>query len=175
MYKRQPIELKLVSNSIESAQRKVESRNFAIRKNVLQFDDVINRQRELIYKQRDMVLDGEDLQKNIQSMMRFYVDTYVASAFGEQPKLADKQHFFEMMTHFEPIFFPAGTWLLSDEELAALTREQAEEKILSLMQRAYAKREEQFTSPVMREIERVVTLRVVDDCLLYTSPSPRDS
>ena len=96
-------------------------------------------------------------------MMRFYVDTYVASAFGEQPKLADKQHFFEMMTHFEPIFFPTGTWLLSDEELAALTREQAEEKILSLMQRAYAKREEQFTSPVMREIERVVTLRVVDE------------
>mgnify|MGYP000827067456 CR=1 FL=1 len=94
---------------------------------------------------------------------RFYVDTYVASAFGEQPKLADKQHFFEMMTHFEPIFFPTGTWLLSDEELAALTREQAEEKILSLMQRAYAKREEQFTSPVMREIERVVTLRVVDE------------
>lgn len=58
-----PIELKLVSNSIESAQRKVESRNFAIRKNVLQFDDVINRQRELIYKQRDMVLDGEDLKR----------------------------------------------------------------------------------------------------------------
>ena len=113
--------------------------------------------------QRRQVLDGEDLRKNIQSMMRFYVDTYVASAFGEQPKLADKQHFFEMMTHFEPIFFPTGTWLLSDEELAALTREQAEEKILSLMQRAYAKREEQFTSPVMREIERVVTLRVVDE------------
>ena len=157
-----PIDAKILSGAIENAQKTVEGRNFQSRKNVLEYDDVMNVQRKIIYEQRRQVLDGEDLQKNIQSMMRFYVDTYVASAFGEQPKLADKQHFFEMMTHFEPIFFPTGTWLLSDEELAALTREQAEEKILSLMQRAYAKREEQFTSPVMREIERVVTLRVVD-------------
>ena len=158
-----PIDARILSGAIENAQKTVEGRNFQSRKNVLEYDDVMNVQRKIIYEQRRQVLDGEDLQKNIQSMMRFYVDTYVASAFGEQPKLADKQHFFEMMTHFEPIFFPAGTWLLSDEELAALTREQAEEKILSLMQRAYAKREEQFTSPVMREIERVVTLRVVDE------------
>ena len=158
-----PIDAKMLSGAIENAQKTVEGRNFQSRKNVLEYDDVMNVQRKIIYEQRRQVLDGEDLQKNIQSMMRFYVDTYVASAFGEQPKLADKQHFFEMMTHFEPIFFPTGTWLLSDEELAALTREQAEEKILSLMQRAYAKREEQFTSPVMREIERVVTLRVVDE------------
>ena len=158
-----PIDAKILSGAIENAQKTVEGRNFQSRKNVLEYDDVMNVQRKIIYEQRRQVLDGEDLQKNIQSMMKFYVDTYVASAFGEQPRLADKQHFFEMMTHFEPIFFPAGTWLLSDEELAALTREQAEEKILSLMQRAYAKREEQFTSPVMREIERVVTLRVVDE------------
>ena len=158
-----PIDAKILSGAIENAQKTVEGRNFQSRKNVLEYDDVMNVQRKIIYEQRRQVLDGEDLQKNIQSMMRFYVDTYVASAFGEQPKLADKQHFFEMMTHFELIFFPTGTWLLSDEELAALTREQAEEKILSLMQRAYAKREEQFTSPVMREIERVVTLRVVDE------------
>ena len=158
-----PIDAKILSGAIENAQKTVEGRNFQSRKNVLEYDDVMNIQRKIIYEQRRQVLDGEDLQKNIQSMMRFYVDTYVASAFGEQPRLADKQHFFEMMTHFEPIFFPTGTWLLSDEELAALTREQAEEKILSLMQRAYAKREEQFTSPVMREIERVVTLRVVDE------------
>ena len=158
-----PIDAKILSGAIENAQKTVEGRNFQSRKNVLEYDDVMNVQRKIIYEQRRQVLDGEDLQKNIQSMMKFYVDTYVASAFGEQPKLTDKQHFFEMMTHFEPIFFPTGTWLLSDEELASLTREQAEEKILSLMQRAYAKREEQFTSPVMREIERVVTLRVVDE------------
>ena len=158
-----PIDAKILSGAIENAQKTVEGRNFQSRKNVLEYDDVMNVQRKIIYEQRRQVLDGEDLQKTIRSMMKFYVDTYVASAFGEQPKLADKQHFFEMMTHFEPIFFPTGTWLLSDEELAALTREQAEEKILSLMQRAYAKREEQFTSPVMREIERVVTLRVVDE------------
>ena len=158
-----PIDAKILSGAIENAQKTVEGRNFQSRKNVLEYDDVMNVQRKIIYEQRRQVLDGEDLQKNIQSMMRFYVDTYVASAFGEQPKLADKQHFFEMMTHFEPIFFPAGTWLISDAELQTLTREDAEEKILSLMQRAYAKKEEQFTSPVMREVERVVTLRVVDE------------
>ena len=158
-----PIDAKILSGAIENAQKTVEGRNFQSRKNVLEYDDVMNVQRKIIYEQRRQVLDGEDLQKNIRSMMKFYVDTYAASAFGEQPRLADKQHFFEMMTHFEPIFFPTGTWLISDEELAALTREQAEEKLLSLMQRAYAKREEQFTSPVMREIERVVTLRVVDE------------
>ena len=158
-----PIDAKILSGAIENAQKTVEGRNFQSRKNVLEYDDVMNVQRKIIYEQRRQVLDGEDLQKNIQSMMRFYVDTYVASAFGEQPKLADKQHFFEMMTHFEPIFFPTGTWLISDAELQTLTREDTEEKILSLMQRAYAKKEEQFTSPVMREVERVVTLRVVDE------------
>ena len=158
-----PIDAKILSGAIENAQKSVESRNYQSRKSVLEYDDVMNVQRKIIYEQRRQVLDGEDLQKNIRSMMKFYVDTYVASAFGEQPKLADKQHFFEMMTHFEPIFFPAGTWLISDAELQTLTREAAEEKILSLMQRAYAKKEEQFTSPVMREVERVVTLRVVDE------------
>ena len=158
-----PIDAKILSGAIENAQKTVEGRNFQSRKNVLEYDDVMNVQRKIIYEQRRQVLDGEDLQKNIRSMMKFYVDTYVASAFGEQPKLADKQHFFEMMTHFEPIFFPTGTWLVSDAELQTLTREAAEEKILSLMQRAYAKKEEQFTSPVMREVERVVTLRVVDE------------
>ena len=110
-----PIDAKILSGAIENAQKTVEGRNFQSRKNVLEYDDVMNVQRKIIYEQRRQVLDGEDLRKNIQSMMRFYVDTYVASAFGEQPKLADKQHFFEMMTHFEPIFFPTGTWLLSDE------------------------------------------------------------
>ena len=158
-----PIDAKILSGAIENAQKSVESRNYQSRKNVLEYDDVMNVQRKIIYEQRRQVLDGEDLQKNIQSMMKFYVDTYVASAFGELPKLADKQHFFEMMTHFEPLFFPTGTWLVTDEELEKLTREDAEEKILSLMQRSYAKKEEQFTSPVMREVERVVTLRVVDE------------
>ena len=158
-----PIDAKILSGAIENAQKSVESRNYQSRKNVLEYDDVMNVQRKIIYEQRRQVLDGEDLQKNIQSMMKFYASTYVASAFGELPKLADKQHFFEMMAHFEPLFFPTGTWLVTDEELEKLTREDAEEKILSLMQRSYAKKEEQFTSPVMREVERVVTLRVVDE------------
>ena len=158
-----PIDAKILSGAIENAQKSVESRNYQSRKNVLEYDDVMNVQRKIIYEQRRQVLDGEDLQKNIQAMMKFYVDTYVTSAFGELPKLADKQHFFEMMTHFEPVCFPNGTWLVSDGELESLTREDAEQKILGLMQRAYAKKEEQFTPSVMREVERVVTLRVVDE------------
>ena len=158
-----PIDAKILSGAIENAQKSVESRNYQSRKNVLEYDDVMNVQRKIIYEQRRQVLDGEDLQKNIQSMMRFYADTYVASAFGEQPTLPDKQHFFDMMTHFEPVCFPAGTWLVSDDELKTLTREEAEKTILALMQRAYAKKEEQYTVPVMRELERVVTLRVVDE------------
>ena len=158
-----PIDAKILSGAIENAQKSVESRNYQSRKNVLEYDDVMNVQRKIIYEQRRQVLDGEDLQKNIQSMMRFYANTYVASAFGEQPTLPDKQHFFDMMTHFEPVCFPTGTWLISDDELKTLTREEAEKTILALMQRAYAKKEEQYTAPVMRELERVVTLRVVDE------------
>ncbi len=92
-----PIDAKILSGAIENAQKTVESRNYQARKSVLEYDDVMNVQRKIIYQQRQQVLDGEDLQKNVQSMMRFYVDTYVASAFGEQPHLPDRTAFFEMM------------------------------------------------------------------------------
>ena len=158
-----PIDAKILSGAIENAQKTVESRNYQARKSVLEYDDVMNVQRKIIYQQRQQVLDGEDLQKNVQSMMRFYVDTYVASAFGEQPHLPDRTAFFEMMSHFENICFPKGIWVATDEELQTLTREDMTERVLALMQASYAKKEEQFTSPVMREVERVVTLRVVDE------------
>ena len=133
------------------------------RKSVLEYDDVMNVQRKIIYQQRQQVLDGEDLQKNVQSMMRFYVDTYVASAFGEQPHLPDRTAFFEMMSHFENICFPKGVWVATDEELQTLTRDDMAERVLALMQAAYAKKEEQYGAPAMRELERVMTLRVVDE------------
>ena len=108
----------------------------------------MNVQRKIIYQQRQQVLDGEDLQKNVQSMMRFYVDTYVASAFGEQPHLPDRTAFFEMMSHFENICFPKkGVWVATDEELQTLTRDDMAERVLALMQAAYARRKSSTARP----------------------------
>jgi preprotein translocase subunit SecA len=158
-----PIDAKILSGAIENAQRTVESRNYQTRKNVLEYDDVMNVQRKIIYEQRQQVLDGEDLQKNIQSMMKFVVDTHVASAFGEQQHLTDRAQFAELLSHFENVCFAKGEWLVSDEELPKLTPEDVTEKLLSLMNRTYERKEAQYTAPVMREIERIVTLRVVDE------------
>ncbi len=158
-----PIDARILSGAIENAQKTVESRNYQARKSVLEYDDVMNMQRKLIYEQRRQVLDGEDLRKNIQSMMLFYVDTYVHSAFGEQPHMADMHQLTELLSHFENICFAKGEWIVTESELPQLTRGQVEEKLLSLMQRTYEKKQALYGEAVMREIERVVTLRVVDE------------
>ncbi len=158
-----PIDAKILSGAVENAQKTVESRNYQVRKNVLEYDDVMNVQRKIIYEQRRQVLDGEDLQKNIRSMMHFVVQSVVGNAFGERTHLEDKSHFADMMRHLEGTVLPHGAWLVSDEELANLTAEQAEEHILGLMEHIYEKKEQQYTPAVMREIERVMTLRVVDE------------
>ena len=158
-----PIDAKILSGAIENAQKNVEGRNYQARKSVLEYDDVMNVQRKIIYSQRQQVLDGDDLQKNIASMMRFYVHCFVSAAFGEQPRLENKQQFFEMLSHFENVTLPKGIWMVTDEELQNLSPEQAEETLLALMQRVYEKKEQQYGAPVMREVERVITLRVVDE------------
>ena len=158
-----PIDAKILSGAIENAQKTVESRNYQVRKNVLEYDDVMNIQCKIIYEQRREVLDGEDLQKNIQSMIHFVIDGIVHSAFGEQKHLADRAQFNDMMRHVEGVYLPVHSWTVTDEELSSLTKEQAEEKLLSLMKAFYAAKEKHYTSAVMREIERVITLRVVDE------------
>ena len=158
-----PIDAKILSGAIENAQKTVESRNYQARKSVLEYDDVMNMQRKIIYEQRRQVLDGEDLRRNIQSMMQFYVDTYVHSAFGEQQHMADMHQLTELLSHFENICFAKGEWIVTESELPQLTRGQVEEKLLSLMQRTYEKKQALYGEAVMREIERVVTLRVVDE------------
>ena len=158
-----PIDAKILSGAIENAQKTVESRNYHARKSVLEYDDVMNMQRKIIYEQRRQVLDGEDLRRNIQSMMQFYVDTYVHSAFGEQPHMADMHQLTELLSHFENICFAKGEWIVTESELPQLTREQVEEKLHSLMQRTYEKKQALYGEAGMREIERVVTLRVGDE------------
>ena len=158
-----PIDAKILSGAIENAQKTVESRNYQARKSVLEYDDVMNTQRKIIYEQRRQVLDGEDLQKSIQSMMQYYVESYVTNAFAGQPHLEDRQAFFSLMSHFENICFPKGAWIATDEELQTMDAAQMTDRISDMLRKSYEKKEAQYGSAVMRELERVMTLRVVDE------------
>ena len=132
-----PIDAKILSGAVENAQKSVESRNFRSRKSVLEFDDVMNTQREIIYAQRQKVLDGEDLRENMLSYLR---STLEGREFAELQQL-------------EGIFYPKGS----------VTEDADVEALCALAEQAYEAKEAQLTPPVMREIERVIMLRVVDE------------
>ena len=158
-----PIDQRILSGAIETAQKKVESRNFQTRKNVLEYDDVMNIQRKVIYEQRLKVLNGEDLQSSIQSMLRSVVEGYVHTALGERSYLSDRGQLTELLHNFEGTFFPAGALTFSDEELSQVDKAALTEKLMELCQQTYQQKEQQFTEAGMREVERVITLRVVDE------------
>ena len=158
-----PIDNKIVSNAIESAQKKVESRNFQTRKSVLEYDDVMNTQRKVIYEQRRQVLDGEDLAESIQKMLDGVINESVHSAMGEQDYLTDMDQFRAVVTPLEGLFFPAGAWQVTTDELNRLDKKEISEKLISMARTTYAAKEASFGSPIMRELERVVLLRVVDE------------
>ena len=157
-----PIDAKILSGAIENAQKNVESRNYQTRKNVLEYDDVMNTQRKVIYGQRSQVLEGEDLQQQVAHMMEVVAERNVNAAFGEQPHIS-RSDFLSLLSHFDGICFPKGAWSYTDEALSTLTKEQAAADLLSIMKTYYQKKEAALTTPVMRELERVVTLRVVDE------------
>ena len=157
-----PIDAKILSGAIENAQKNVESRNYQTRKNVLEYDDVMNTQRKVIYGQRSQVLEGEDLQSQVAHMMEVVAERNVNAAFGEQPHIS-RSDFLSLLSHFDGICFPKGAWSYTDEALSTLTKEQAAADLLAIMKTYYQKKEAALTSPVMRELERVVTLRVVDE------------
>ena len=157
-----PIDAKILSGAIENAQKNVESRNYQTRKNVLEYDDVMNTQRKVIYGQRSQVLEGEDLQNQVAHMMEVVAERNVNAAFGEQAHIS-RSDFSTLLSHFDGICFPKGAWSYTDEALSTLTKEQAAADLLSIMKTYYQKKEAALTSPVMRELERVVTLRVVDE------------
>ena len=138
-----PIDARILSGAVENAQKSVESRNFRARKSVLEYDDVMNTQREIIYAQRQKVLDGEDLRENMLSMLQTLVENTVA----EGPT--------EVLSRFQGIFFPRGALTLEDCEDA--------EKVYAAAVETYEKKEASLTPAVMRELERVVMLRVVDE------------
>ncbi|MBQ2619097.1 MAG: SEC-C domain-containing protein, partial [Oscillospiraceae bacterium] len=158
-----PIEAQILSGAIENAQKTVESRNYQARKNVLEYDDVTNTQRKVIYEQRMQVLNGEDLQKNIEAMMRYVADSEVEDSFGQSNYVEDAAQMQELISHFEGKFFAPGAWVPTREEIDKLEKQDVKDKLLSLMQEAYAVKEAEYGAPTMRELERVITLRVVDE------------
>jgi len=157
-----PIEQKMLTNAIENAQKQVESRNFQTRKNVLQYDDVMNTQREVIYKQRRQVLDGEDLQQSIQNMLHNTVASAIQGHMGEQ-KHMDAESFQEALVPFRRMFLAPGDLKLTNEELARHDVESLTELVLEKARTVYAKKEQEIGAPLMRELERVLMLRVVDE------------
>ncbi len=156
-----PLESKLLSRTIEGAQKKKEGINFATRKNVLQYDDVMNKQRELIYSQRNKVLDGEDLKETVLKMIDETIDSYTHIYLSDDAVHDNwdvnglREHFLGWITSPDDLKF-------TPEELGNTSWEEVAEGLKEKAHRIYEKREEEFTSPVMREIERVMLLRSVD-------------
>ena len=153
-----PIDQKILTNAVENAQRTVESRNFQSRKHVLEYDDVMNTQREVIYAQRQKVLDGEDLRENMLTMLRAVVDSNVITAGSENGGTIDLS---TLLPHFEGVYFPKGAY--APENPQSLTQEQVSQDIYDLALKTYEAKEAQYGEKVMRELERVVMLRVVDE------------
>ena len=148
-----PIEQKMLTNAIENAQKQVESRNFQTRKNVLQYDDVMNTQREVIYKERRKVLDGEDLQESIQNMLHNTVENAIRGHMGEQKHMT-AEDFREATAQFRNMFLKPGELELTDEELQQYDEDQLVELVVGKAKEVYAAREQEFGSPLMRELER---------------------
>ena len=157
-----PIEQKILSRAIEQAQTTVESRNFQARKSVLEYDDVMNKQREIIYGQRKQVLDGLDVKNIIMNMMNTSISHLVAEHFAGEAHI-DAVRCRELLRNVEGLYFPKFTVRFTDEELKEKTAEDITDAFTAAAAAYYEQKEQEFTSPVMREVERVVLLRVVDE------------
>ena len=162
-----PLDQKVLSGRIEQAQRTVESRNFQTRKNVLEYDDVMNVQRNVIYAERRKVLDGEDLQPSIRKMIEEYVSSTIADGFAQE-RPADLRAVNEIIAPFERLFLVPGELGLRPEDVPSLTADKLAARVLERAFDVYGKKEAELGAmpngaPLMREVERVVMLRVVDE------------
>ena len=157
----EPIDQKILSGAIENAQKKIEGRNFSIRKHVLEYDDVMNTQRETIYSQRLKVLSGEDVSGNILSMIDTTIENAVHAAVGEHQVITEEM--IDTLRHrFQGIFISPEDFTYTDEELDDLHAEGLVNELKDLAHKAYKEKEENVGSPIMRELERVILLRNVD-------------
>lgn len=157
-----PIESKALTKIIESSQRKVEGRNFNIRKNVLNYDDVMNTQREIIYKQRAQVLDGEDIHDSILKMFEELISGTVKQYINEEETDHNQWNLVGLRDHFLGWITEEGDLEYDETDLAGLTIADITEALTEKAKSLYAAKEEEFGSEVMRELERVVLLKVVD-------------
>ena len=157
-----PIENKMLTKAIENAQTTVESRNFQSRKSVLEYDDVMNKQREIIYAQRRQVLDGKDLKETVLNMMRTSIADHVALAFGEQTSL-DAAGCREMLRGLEGTYFLPGAVRIAEADISSKTQEDFTDAFVQAAEATYEAKEAEITTPIMRELERVIMLRVVDE------------
>ncbi|MCL2820232.1 MAG: preprotein translocase subunit SecA [Oscillospiraceae bacterium] len=161
-----PIDKKMLSNAIESAQRRVESRNFQSRKSVLEYDDVMNTQRTIVYNQRRKVLDGEDITGNIETMISETIETTVNAGFGELSIIKERADLKDLLLPLEVLFLQKGEVKLPAD---GFDKETLEELLTEKATVVYKARETGFgyapgsDVPLMRELERVIMLRVVDE------------
>ena len=156
----EPIEHTLVTRSIENAQKKVEARNFDIRKHVLEYDDVMNQQREIMYGERRKILRGENLRDNIRGMVNHIIKQEM-NQYANEKLYPEEWQLDELVKDAEKIFAPIGALKVS--ELEKLSRDELKEHLEKLAEDTYKQREVMFTEQVMRELEKVVMLRIVDN------------
>ena len=152
-----PIDSRIISNAVENAQKKVEGRNFSIRKNVLKYDDVMNVQREIIYKQRRQVLDGENIHDNIISMMEYVAESVVQTYIDPETSEVNIE---SLNTEIINIF---GIDILDFIKENEKNPKAIEEELLKKAKEIYTAKENEIGSEEMRELERVVMLKVVDE------------
>jgi len=158
----QPIEHRMLTNAIENAQRRVEGKNFDIRKRVLQYDDVMNKQREVIYSQRKQVLNGESLKESFMKMIENSVDSLVERFCGEIPH-PDMWDWEGINAQVKDLLPDIGKLSVPKEEADTFTKEDLKEMLLKSIVGAYEAKEAEFGAEVMRELERIVLLRTVDE------------
>ena len=158
-----PIDAKILSNAVENAQKSVESRNFRARKNVLEYDNVMNTQREVIYAQRQKVLDGEDLRENMMQMLRSLVESDVSTALSGHGGEVNEDGLKGLANAMEGIYFAKGTLASRREQLLAMNADQLTDTVFEIAKHTYEAKEAAYTPKIMRELERVIMLRVVDE------------
>ena len=157
-----PIDAKILSNAIENAQKQVESRNFQTRKTVLEYDDVMNTQRKVIYEQRRKVLDGENLKESVQAMLSTVISNEVNAHMGEL-KHMDAENWREVCAQFRGLFLRPDEFKFTDEELQQYDAQALTDLLQERASDIYARKEAELGEPLMRELERVMMLRVVDE------------
>ena len=156
-----PIENKMLTNSIESAQRKVEARNFGIRRDVLQYDDVMNRQRELMYSQRDKVLDGESVRDNIISMIRESIETN-CKQYANDAEPHENWNLDGLREYYAGWLATQDDFRYTEQQLEDMDSHDLVELLYDRAMKIYDAKEKQYGNDMMRELERVVLLKTVD-------------